>query len=265
MLWITVLTLSVVDVYLNDGISLYATEAFRPLIPGVSQIALSNVVYFAGILVAILKIALTKNVKVELPWFSRSLSGMHDRNWGLALNSKSLKKGMPLLIRNETDKVVTVTNIRLETFKAPPLIVPLRFLRRILLGRFQSSMKQDVIVDQGIILPKTVNAKSTELISVPWENFEQAYIALMNNMDWKSMDCPSVFAVFDEYMLESWISERVYVPHLLNVPLFADENVQKALKQRVEKLQKLLEDTEHDKGTKNDQTDAADKSAGLKH
>lgn len=240
LLWITLLALSATDIVSENKLSSYAVQAFQILFPGLTEVTLSNVVYFAGLLIGLLKLALTKKVKIDLPWFSRSISGLLERSWGLVLNAESLKKGLPLLIRNETDKVVTITNIRLETFKDPPIIVPLRFLRRILLGFFGSPLKQDVNVDQGIVLPKIVKEKDVELIYVPWENFQQAYDVLAKDMDWKKVNCPSVFAVFDEYLLESWVSDPIYLPHLLTFPLLADESVKEAVKARFEQIEKWL-------------------------
>jgi len=250
LLWMVILTLSAFDIILENRLSLYIVQSFQTLVPEINEITLSNAIYFAGLLIGLLKLALSKKVKIDLPWFSRSISGMLQRNWGLVLNADSLKKGLPLLIRNETDKAITITNIRLETFKDPPLIVPLAFLRRILLGFFQSALKQDVNIDQGVILPKVIKENDVELIHIPWENFQQAYDALLKNMDWRKVNCPSVFAVFDEYLLESWISDPVYLPSLLTSPLLADENVKKAVKERFEQIEKWLLSRGFDKNGK---------------
>jgi hypothetical protein len=240
-LWVTLLLLSTADIILEYGLSLYAVKAFQTLVPGITQITLSNIVYFTGLFIGLLKLALTKKVKVDIPWFSRSISAWLARNWGFVLNVESLRKGLPLLIRNETGKVITITNIRLETFKDPPLIVPLKFLRRILFGPFRSPIKRDVNIDNGVVLPRIIKEKDVELIHIPWENFQEAYDVLVKDMDWKNLNCPSVFAVFDEYLLESWISDPVYVPHLVTFPLLANENVREAVKARFEQIKKWLE------------------------
>jgi hypothetical protein len=59
-------------------------------------------------------------------------------------------------------------------------------------------------------------------------------------LDWKKVNCPSVFAVFDEYLLESWVSDPIYLPHLLTFPLLADESVKEAVKARFEQIEKWL-------------------------
>lgn len=217
MLWASLLFLSAIDIVFENGLSLYVVEAVQTMAPGITQITFSNVIYFTGLFVGMLKLVLTKKVKVDLPWFTRSISAWLERNWGLILDDESLKKGLPLLVRNETDKAVTITNIRLETFRDPPIIVPLTFLRRILLGFFKSSLKQDIPIDQGITLPKIIKEKEAELIFIPWKNLQRAYEVLVKDMDWKKLNCPSVIAVFDEYLFESWISDPVYLPHLLTV------------------------------------------------